>query len=544
MASTADLVPVPTRRCPSCRPCGPNWVTKWLGRRLGKTLSQQAVVAIAVCVTVCVAVGSFLAFQDAMSSCEDKSESLLIILTVCVYLGIPCLAAIVFAIRRDPFMSANGSDGVFGTEGLELSLVFASIVLPAPGCVALDVAFFLLVGSCFHRDRHFTLSLPGYGNSLAFHVGRLVFVVAQTAMFGWCFRTRSFARQKVYTALLFTVVAMANLASWFYEIVDRPSVLCTNDNTCWDAAVPKVNECPDANDVLTVEHCTFVKFQLYCQPLVATFALLSLPTMYHMWCKAREGVLENTAETRPGQPNVSDRRRGAGASGKLFLVTVAVLSVTLWVIAHQATTVSGTADYYKVVLYYSFKVLYFSLFIMSTLAGCARTRAVGQPEYRTRAADVLVLLLSAVGLLALAGRVLWGVGSLAPNSHTLIQQGCTYDIMEGDFHKLKAVLITDVVLTLAQLILQTTVLVSATTHKQLEGGVESQYGLLCLFNFCVWINGSFFEAQSTPLTTCYTTPVQRAAFGYGDWNVFLHLLQPLCVFYWLWSFLLMMICFI
>ncbi|CAH1259028.1 Hypp2133 [Branchiostoma lanceolatum] len=550
MASTEDLVPVSSRRCPSCCSFGPNWVTKWLGRRLEKPLGGQAVVAILVFVTACVAVASFQSFQDAMS-CEDKSEALLIVFTVFIYLGIPCLAAMAYAIRRDPFMTGDG-DEWFGAEGLELSVIFVSIILPAASCVALDVVFFLLVGSCFHRDGSFPTSttndndlVASYRVGLSFHVGRLFFVVAQLALFGWCFATRSFARQKVYTALLFTAVVMANLASWFYEIVDRPSVLCTNDNTCWDTTgtVTKSNTCLDAKNVFTMEFCTFIQFQLYCQPLVGTFALLSLPTMYHMWSKAREGVVENTTEMSPERPNVSGRR-GTGLFAKLFLVNVAVLSVTLWVVTHHATTVSSTADYYKVVLYYSFKVLYFSLFIMSTLVGCVRTGAVGFTQHRSRVADILLFLLSAVGLLALIGRVLWGVGSLfsklSTTDSTYTPQGCTYDITlnpEGDFRLLNAVLIADVLLNLTQLILQTTFLLPAMTHKQHEGSVGLHYGLLCLFNFSVWINGSFFEAQSTTLTTCYTAPVQRAAIG--DWNVFLHLLQPVCTFYWLWSFLLM-----
>ncbi|XP_019624816.1 PREDICTED: uncharacterized protein LOC109470338 [Branchiostoma belcheri] len=539
MASTEDLVPVRSGRCPSCRSCGSNWVTKSLRKRLDKTLSSQAAVGIIVCVTVCVAVASFLSFQDAMSSCEDKSEVLLIVFTVFVYLGIPCLAAMAYAIRRDAFVT-DDSDHGFGTESMELSLIFVSFVFPAVGCVALDVVFFLLLGSCFHRDGSFPASSASYRVGMAFHVGRLVFVVTQVAMVGWCFWTRSFARQKVYTALLFTAVVTSNLASCFYEIVDRPSVLCTNNNTCWDTAASKSDTCRDV-DAFTVEYCTYVQFQLYCQPLVGTFAMLSLATMYRMWTTAHEGVVENTDDRRPvrAQPNVTGRRR-TGAFAKLFTVTVAVLSVTFWAITNQATTVSSSADYYKVVLYYSTKVLYSSLFTISTIAGCVRTRAVGTTAYRPRVADILLLLLSAAGLLVFVGRVLWGVGSQASVPFQYTPPGCTYHITEGDFGKLRAVLIADVVLTLAQLILQTTSLLSAISHKQLEGSVESHYGLLCLFNFCVWINGSFFEVQSTPLVTCYTTPVPRAAFGFGDWNVFLHLLQPVCTFYWLWSLLLMM----
>ncbi|CAH1256336.1 Hypp1648 [Branchiostoma lanceolatum] len=596
MASTEDLVPVRTRRCPAWCSCGPFWCTKWLRKRLERPLSAQTVVGTVVFVAVCVFVFLFLSVQDAMStaSCESSSEALQIIFTVLVYLGIPCVAAVAFAIRRDPFMRDDAEDGL-GTEGLELSLLFVPIVLLAVACVALDVVFFLLTGSCVHRDRGAFPLLPRHGTGLAFHAGRLVFVSSQVAMFGWSFRTRNFARQKVYTVLLFTFVVLADLASWFYEIVDRPSVLCSNDNTCWDATAAKADTCgededEDAMNMFTVEYCTFLQFQLYCQPLVGTFALLSLPTMYYMWSKAREG--EGGSATTDSRPEQTSRPR-AGAAMQLFSVTVAVLSVGLVAITRQATTVSSEADYYKVIMYYSYKILYFGLFTISTLAGCMSVRAGGAREYQSRGADVLLLLLSAAGVLVLNVRAIWGwdtaLPSLQPTAMTTLQpttlqpttlqpttmrwmttlqptarrwttslqstamtslqptalpdtyrpHGCTHDITEGDFGRLRGLLMADAILNLVQLVLQTSFVWSCVTHRRLEGRVESHCGLLCLFNLCVWLNGSFLEVQSTPLTTCYTTPVQRAAFTSGDWNVFLHLLYPLCMFYWLWSLLLM-----
>ncbi|KAI8512904.1 hypothetical protein Bbelb_095430 [Branchiostoma belcheri] len=640
MASREDLVAVWINRlsaCCSCSRCCPNFATKWVGKRLDRPPGARLVTSIAVFLAVSVGVFMFLAFQDAMVDCENPSDALKIVFIVFVYLGIPCVAAIAYVIRREPFVREETDEaGVGAAEGLELSLLFVPVALMAVGCVALDVEFFQLVNSCVHRDRGAFPDSASYSSGMAFHLGRLVLVVSQTAMLGWCFGTRSFARQKVYTVLLFTLVVLADLASWFYEMVDRPSVLCKTvpsprnhnltdvDLTCWDATIDKLS----CNYLFTVEHCTFVKFQLYCQPLVGTFALLSLATMYYMWAKAREGEGGNSVAATERQ-TVPNNRQAAGPLMRFFLVTLAVLSVVLWTITQQATTVSNKQDYYKVVTYYSFKeprafgarlappgyghsdfakptvksnpVLYFCLFILSTLAGCVRVQASGPWEFRSRMLNV---------------RALWG-GAAAPSDLTILRtKGCPHDATAGDFGKLRGLLMADAIFNLVQLILQTTFVFSAATHGRLEGRVGSHCGLLCLFNICVWVNGSFVEGtrsvacqdsnpgplgsepstlplrhttararttklgmrnvhrhvsdphlcphswkpfgsplfpgwlylllvvfgsqvQSTPQTTCFTTPVQRASFGPADWNVFVHLLQPVCTFYWLWSALLM-----
>ncbi|KAI8481723.1 hypothetical protein Bbelb_405600 [Branchiostoma belcheri] len=550
MASREDLVAVLNNRLPaccSCSRCFPNFATKWVRKRLDRPPGAKIVTSIAVFLAVSVGVFMFLAFQDAMVDCENPSDALKIVFIVFVYLGIPCIAAIAYVIRREPFVGEETDEaGVGAAEGLELSLLFVPVALMAVGCVALDVEFFQLVNSCVHRDRGAFPDSASYSSGMAFHLGRLVLVVSQTAMLGWCFGTRSFARQKVYTVLLFTLVVLADLASWFYEMVDRPSVLCKTvpsprnhnltdvDLTCWDATIDKLS----CNYLFTVEHCTFVKFQLYCQPLVGTFALLSLATMYYMWAKAREGEGGNSVAATERQTVPNNRQAAAGPLMRFFLVTVAVLSVVLWTITQQATTVSGPHDYYKVVTYYSFKVLYFGLFILSTLAGCVRVQAGGPWEFRSRV-EVLLLILSAAGILMLNVRALWGWAAAPSDPWVLITKGCPHDATEGDFGKLQALLMADAVLCLVQLVLQTTFVFSAATHGRLEGQVGSHCGLLCLFNICVWVKGSFVEVQSTPQTTCFTTPVQRASFGPADWNVFVHLLQPVCTFYWLWSALLM-----
>ncbi|XP_019639869.1 PREDICTED: uncharacterized protein LOC109481717 [Branchiostoma belcheri] len=566
MASREDLVAVRKNRLPaccSCSRCFPNFATKWVGRRLDGSPGAKIVISIAVFLVVSVAPLMSLAINDAMD-CEKQWESLRIIFIVLVYLGIPCVAVIAYVIRREPFVREDTDQaGVGAAEGLELSLLFVPVALLAVGCVALDIEFLLLYGSCAHRDEGAFPVQPSYvySSGMAFHVGRLLLVVSQTAMLGWCFGTRSFARQKVYTVLLFTLVVLADLASWFYEMVDRPSVLCKTVNvndvvvnnvsykfvnvdlTCWDATIDKSSSCNYATggdttiNLFTVEYCTFVKFQLYCQPLVGTFALLSLATMYYMWAKAREGEGGDGAAAT-GRQTVPNTRHAAGPLMRFFLVTVAVLSVGLWAITQQATTVSNKPDYYKVILYYSCKVLYFGLFILSTLAGCVRVQASGPWEFRSRGAvDVLLLLLSAAGALWMNVR---GLEGWAKASVDLARQGCPHDATPADFVKLRALLMADAVLNLVQLVLQTTFVFSATTHGRLEGRVGSHCGLLCLFNICVWVNGSFVEVQRTPQTTCFTTPVQRAAFGPADWNVFVHLLQPVCTFYWLWSALLML----
>ncbi|XP_035671954.1 uncharacterized protein LOC118412968 [Branchiostoma floridae] len=317
MASTEELVPVRRRRCPawcscgSCRcSCGSFWWTRWLRKRLERPLGAHSVVDffLGIFVTVSVLVFAIQSVLNAMTNCDVRSETLPIIFTALVCVGIPCVAAIGFVIRRDPFMRDDAAGGG-GTEGLELSLLFAPIVLLAVGCVTLDAVFFLLVGACIHRDEGTFPTLAFYWTGTAFHVGRMVFVVAQVAMFGWCFKTRSFARQKVYTVLLFTAVVMADLASWFYEIVDKPSALCTRGvSACWDTTVTKsksytCQEISNVNNIFTEEYCTFVQFQLYCQPLVGTFALLSLPTMYYMWSKAREGEGGGATDSGEEQTN-------------------------------------------------------------------------------------------------------------------------------------------------------------------------------------------------------------------------------------------------
>ncbi|XP_035674379.1 uncharacterized protein LOC118414447 [Branchiostoma floridae] len=180
---------------------------------------------------------------------------------------------------------------------------------------------------------------------------------------------------------------------------------------------------------------------------------------------------------------------------RLFLVTVAALSVGQFAVTHQATTVSAPADYYKVILYYSYKVIYFSLFILSTLAGCISVQARGPREYRPRSADVLLLVIGALGVLVLNVRSLdgWTKTPRDPESFPFKPEGCPHGITDGDFPKLRALLMADAVLNLTQLVLQTTFILSSVIHRRLEGRVGAHSAILCLFNISVWINGSFVE---------------------------------------------------
>ncbi|KAI8512905.1 hypothetical protein Bbelb_095440 [Branchiostoma belcheri] len=574
---------------------GPFWWTKWLRTRLGNDVSTKAAGALVALLTFFL-VGFGAATVFLSLECR-RSNPLEILYTSVVAAGLVSTLMLLWAALRDPYYNAmvEETEEEVKEDRVKSVATFVVLVLLGVACVVVDISAMSVSVFCgYLKDGILPSSLH---TSTAFHAVRLAFVVAQVCSVGWLHATRKWAKQTVGTACLTALIVMADAASWLYQVSESTDVMC-DTSSCWSAvsptAVAPTTVTPTAFTPKAVAptaqpcevsvratHCEFLALKRYCDPLIGQFSLVAAAAMLALWSKARG--TEHTSESEP----VVDRRRPQDFHGKaavvwrVLLVVMCVFSLALFIVTQQAlppaaettaTTTTATAatnttttattatnttttatntttkpppstaapkyaDYQAVLTYQGFKVAYVFIFALTALSAEAKSSSSGRLDYTPHAADIALLVLGAIGTSAFHLLSFFALArSESVTGEDLGNSGCHLSVPPGanTFVHLRALLGLDASLSILLIIFQTTFLLTALCKAQDGGSLNSRYNLLALFNLCLWVNGSFFEIQSEPTTTCWTSPVQRVAFV-SYWNKLVHLFYPLCMLYWLLS---------
>ncbi|CAH1256334.1 Hypp1647 [Branchiostoma lanceolatum] len=203
--------------------------------------------------------------------------------------------------------------------------------------------------------------------------------------------------------------------------------------------------------------------------------------------------------------------------------------------AITTTAAPKYADYQAVITYHAFKVVYVFFFVLAALVGEIKSRSEDKRDYRPHVADIVLLVLGAIGLSAFHLMSFFALARSGSGSgEDLRNSGCPLSVPPAfdDLTPLRVLLGFDATLNILLVVFQTTFLLTATCQTQREGALNTLYNLLVFFNLFLWINGSFLEVQSAPTTTCWLSPVQRVAFV-RYWNKLVHLFYPLFMLYWL-----------
>ncbi|KAI8481724.1 hypothetical protein Bbelb_405610 [Branchiostoma belcheri] len=515
---------------------GPFWWTKWLRTRIGNDVSTKAAGALVALLTFFL-VGFGAATVFLSLECR-RSNPLEILYTSVVAAGLVSTLMLLWAALRDPYYNAmvEETEEEVKEDRVKSVATFVVLVLLGVACVVVDISAMSVSVFCgYLKDGILPSSLH---TSTAFHAVRLAFVVAQVCSVGWLHATRKWAKQTVGTACLTALIVMADAASWLYQVSESTDVMC-DTSSCWSAvsptAVAPTTVTPTAFTPKAVAptaqpcevsdratHCEFLALKRYCDPLIGQFSLVAAAAMLALWSKARG--TEHTSESEP----VVDRRRPQDFHGKAAVV---------WRVLLVVMSAPKYADYQAVLTYQGFKVAYVFIFALTALSAEAKSSSAGRLDYTPHAADIALLVLGAIGTSAFHLLSFFALArSESVTGEDLRNSGCHLSVPPGanTFVHLRALLGLDASLSTLLIIFQTTFLLTALCKAQDGGLLNTRYNLLALFNLCLWINGSFFEVQSEPTTTCWTSPVQRVAFV-SYWNKLVHLLYPLCMLYWLQS---------
>ncbi|XP_019639778.1 PREDICTED: uncharacterized protein LOC109481641 [Branchiostoma belcheri] len=513
-------------RCGSCTcPCtcggvfarwcqGPFWWTKWLRTRLGNDVSTKTAGALVALLTFfLVGFGAATVFLNLECT---RSNPLEILYTSVVAAGLVSTLMLLWAALRDPYYNAmvEETEEEVKEDRVKSVATFVVLVLLGVACVVVDISAMYVSGSCGYLKDWILPS--GLHTSTAFHAVRLVFVVAQVCSVGWLHATRKWAKQTVGAASLTALIVMADAASWLYQVSESTDVIC-NTSSCWSAVAPTTSE-------PVVDRRRPRDF--HGKAAVVWFALLVVMCVFSV------ALFIVTQQALPPAAETTTAPRWQTTTPRWQTTT------PRWQTTTPPTTAAPKyADYQAVLTYQGFKVAYVFIFALTALSAEARSSSAGRLDYRPHAADIALLVLGAIGTSAFHLLSFFALArSESVTGEDLGNSGCHLSVPPeaSTFIHLRALLGLDASLSTLLIIFQTTFLLTALCKAQDGGSLNTRYNLLALFNLCLWINGSFFEVQSEPTTTCWTSPVQRVAIV-GYWNKLVHLFYPLCMLYWLLS---------